>query len=136
MCVGGHAEIQSEMSSMGTAPVVNNDSEKPAPDPPGWIFAESAGGDVEESVRPTISSGYYERSVPPFLAQGKGKGASSTLMPQARLYVESPFLTASHAGHRKPPKMKSCSISVISQLLHGFASKTPLSRYLLPSRSD
>ena len=91
---------------------------------------------VEESRRLTIESGYYERSVPPFLAQGKGKGASSTLMPQARLYVESPFLTASHAGHRKPPKMKSCSISVISQLLHGFASKTPLSRYLLPSRSD
>ena len=70
---------------------------------------------VEESVRPTIESGYYERSVPPFLAQGRGKGASSTLMPQARLYVESPFLSASHAGHCKPPKMKTSSIPVISQ---------------------
>ena len=110
---------------MGAAPVVYNDSEKPALNPPGWIFAVSAWGDVEESRRLTIESGYYERSVPPFLAQGKGKGASSTLMPQARLYVESPFPSASHAGHCKPPKMKTSSIFVILQLLHEFASKTP-----------
>ena len=81
---------------------------------------------VEEPVRPTISSGYYERSVPSFLAQGRGKGASSTLMSQARLYVESPFLSASHAGHRKPPKMKTSSIFVILQLLHENTSKTTI----------
>ena len=79
---------------------------------------------VEEPVRPTISSGYYERSVPSFLAQGRGKGASSTLMSQARLYVESPFLNASHASHRKPPKMKTSSIFVILQLLHENTSKS------------
>ena len=71
---------------------------------------------VEESRRLTIESGYYERSVPPFLAQGKGKGASSTLMPQARLYIESPFPSASHAGHCKPPKMKTCTLFVILQI--------------------
>ena len=117
--------MQPEISSMPTAPVDNDDSEKPAPAPPWWIFANSAGGDVEESVQPTIGSGHCERSEHPFLAQGKGKGASSTLMPQARLYVESPFPSASHAGHCKPPKMKTSSISVILQLLREFASKTP-----------
>ena len=101
---------------MDAAPVVCNDSEKPSLNPPGWIFVVSAWGDVEESRRLTIESGYYERSVPPFLAQGKGKGASSTLMPQARLYVESPFPSASHAGHCKPPKMKTCSLFVILQI--------------------
>ena len=123
-CSGGCAETQTEASSTNTAPVDSNDSERPAPAPPWWILAVSAGGDVEEPVRPAISSGYYERSVPSFLAQGRGKGASSTLMSQARLYVESPFPSASHAGHCKPPKMKTSSISVILQLLREFAPKT------------
>ena len=82
----------------------------------------------EESVQPTSESEYYERSVPPFLAQGRGKGASSTLMSQARPYVESPFLSTSHAGHCKPPNMKTSSRSVIS---HTFARMCTFARIYL-----
>ena len=59
-------------------------------------------------------------------AQGRWKGASSILIPQARLYLEMPFSNASHASHCGPPDKKTYSPFVISLISNPICSRNTL----------